>query len=256
LEALDREGASAVALVNRSMADRYWPSGALAGTLRPRFAGFPPTTVVGVAGDVHWRTLVEEPTNFVFFPLAQAPARALGPVTLVVRTDGDLGELLTNLRARLNTMDPDLSLGLVTTMEEVVGDLLMPQRIGSMLLSAFGVLALLLAAIGIAGVVSYTVGAQRRSIGVRIALGARSSEVLALLVREMAVPVGLGLGVGLALSAILDGTVERFLYGVSPGDLPTYLGIAALLGGVALAATLIPARAATRIDPLEALRAE
>lgn len=256
----DAAGAAAVVVVTREMAERYWPpNAAVGGVVRSRVpTGAPlaaPMQVVGVAEDVHWDALIEEPTNYVFLPVAQTPTMA-GRLTLAVRTDGDPGALLDAVRARVRAMEPGLSLDLVTTMEGAVGDLLMPQRMGALLLSGFALLALALAAIGIAGVVSYAVGRQRRAIGVRMALGARADQVLAVVLRGMLAPLAIGLAAGLAAAIALDGALERFLFGVAPGDLATYAAIAAGVVGVALLATLLPARAATRIDPVEVLNSE
>jgi len=262
LSEADIVGATEVVVVNREMAERYWPPNeAVGGVVRYRNAlpgGAPldsPMQVVGVAEDVHWDELVEEPTNYIFVPVAQSPDMA-GRLTLAARTDGDPGRLLEAIRAQVSAMEPRLSLDLATTMDGALGDLLMPQRMGALLLSAFALLALLLAAVGIAGVVSYTVGQQRRAIGIRMALGARRNQVVGLVLRGMATPLSIGLVSGLTAAIVLDGALERFLYGVAPGDVPTYAGIAAGLVVVALAATLLPARAATRIDPVEVLNAE
>lgn len=134
--------------------------------------------------------------------------------------------------------------------------ILMPQRMGATLLSGFGLLALILAAVGIAGVVAFAVNQRRRDIGVRIALGARRGEVLGLLVRSMARPVGWGLLAGLITARMLTGAVEAFMFQVSPTDPVMYVGITVGLALVALVATLLPARLATRIDPIEVLKAE
>jgi len=255
----DGAGAADVAVVNREMARRYWPEGhAVGGTLGyrtpPGAPPGPPIRVVGVADDVHWSDLVEEPTNFVFLPMAQTPTALT--LTLAARTDGDASRLLPAIRTEARTVEPDLSLDLLTTMEDALGDLLMPQRMGALLLSAFAILALVLAAVGIAGVVSYTVSRQRRSIGVRMALGARRDQVVRMVLGGMMGPLAIGLLAGLAAAAVLDDALERFLYGVSPGDAATYVAIAVGLAVVALAATLLPARAAARIDPVEVLNAE
>lgn len=134
--------------------------------------------------------------------------------------------------------------------------ILMPQRMGATLLSGFGLLALILAAVGIAGVVAFAVNQRRRDIGVRIALGARRGKVLGLLIRSMVRPVGWGLLAGLITARMLTGAVEAFMFQVSPADPVMYVGITVGLALVALVATLLPARLATRIDPIEVLKAE
>ncbi|MGE0160524.1 MAG: ADOP family duplicated permease [Gemmatimonadales bacterium] len=260
----DGDDAAPVAVVNRSMARRYWPNGdAVGGRIRMRDEW---VTVVGVADDVRWTGLsgvdcgsgpsCSEPSNFVFVPQAQFTEVAVGPLTLAARTTGDTPGVLASLREQVRSMEPDLSPELLTTMDALVGDVLMPQRLGSALLSAFSLLALALASIGIAGVVSYGVREQRRAIGVRLALGAARGQVVRMVVSSMAAPVVAGLVLGLAAASLLDDVLERFLYGVTPGDPLTYAGIAATLPAVALLAMLLPAREATRIDPLKALRAE
>jgi ABC-type antimicrobial peptide transport system permease subunit len=132
----------------------------------------------------------------------------------------------------------------------------MPQRVGSVLLSGFAALALVLAAVGIVGVVSYTIREQRRAIGVRMALGAGRDRIVRQVVRSMLSPIVIGLSAGLVGTLLLDDAVETFLYGVSPGDPVTYGAIAAGLAVVALLATLVPAREAARVDPMRVMRAE
>jgi predicted permease len=260
----DTDGAVPVAIINRSMAERYWPGGdALGGRIRMREEW---VEVVGVTGDIRWGVLsgtecgsgpsCTEPSNFVFVPHAQFTEVAASFLTLTARVNGDARSVLGTLRDHGRALEPDLSTQLLTTMDDLVGDLLMPQRLGSMLLTAFALLALVLASIGIAGVVSYGVREQRRSIGVRIALGARRGQVLRMVLGGMTWPVGIGLAVGLGAAGMLDDLVERFLYGVTPGDLVTYAAIGLTVPLVALVATLVPAREATRVDPLKVLKAE
>jgi predicted permease len=254
----DAAGAQVVAIVNRSMAEKYWPGGrAVGGVLQlPGPGGGVRAHVVGIAEDVQWSGLRDEPTNFVFFPHAQFAGAVNGTLTLVARTGGEASDLLPAVAEALRSIDAELSPQTLTTMEALVGDLLMPQRLGATLLSGFGLLAALLAALGIAGVVSYGVREQRRAIGVRLALGATSGQVVRGVARGMATPIGVGLAVGVVAAALLDDAVEGFLYGVVPGDPLTYVTIAALLATIAAAATLLPAREATRVDPLQALRSD
>ena len=142
------------------------------------------------------------------------------------------------------------------TMEDALAGLLMPQRMGAALLSLFGILSLVLAAVGIYGVVGYSVSRESRNIGIRIALGASKQDVLALVVWGMAVPVLLGLVAGSASALALTSTIASFMFGISPGDPLTFAVIIAVLGGVALVATLIPARRAARLDPMRVLATE
>jgi len=255
LEPADATGGEQVALVSREMAERYWPGGEAVGGSFSLF-GSGAWRVIGVVEDVRWRELSEETTNFAFFALTPSTSEAASILSLAVGTEGDAESLLPQLRTEARALEPDLTLAESTTMDGAIGDLLMPQRVGAAFLSGFAVLALLLAAVGIAGVVSYTVGEQRRSIGVRMALGAGRGEVLRLVLWSMTVPVGVGLVAGIGAAVALDGAVERFLYGVAPGDPLTYGTIAVMLAAIAFVATLLPARAATRVDPLEVLRAE
>jgi len=258
-EESDAAGGQMVAIVNQSMAGKYWPEGrALGGTLlmRARDGRQVGVQVVGIAGDVQWSGLRDEATNFVFFPHAQFAGEWAGTLTLVARTRGEASDALPAVVEALREIDPNLSAQNLTTMEALVGDLLMPQRMGAVLLSGFGLLAALLAALGIAGVVSYGVREQRRAIGVRLALGATGAQVVRGVARWMAAPIGVGLAVGIGVAAWLDDAVERFLYGVVPGDPLTYVTIGLLLTAVAAAATLLPAREATRVDPLQALRSD
>jgi predicted permease len=255
----DAAGAQVVAIVNRSMAEKYWPGGrAVGGVLQLAGPGGARigAQVVGIAEDVQWSGLRDEPTNFVFFPHAQFAGTVNGTLTLVARTRSEAHDLLPALAEALRGIDADLSPQTLTTMETLVGDLLMPQRMGATLLSGFGLLAALLAALGIAGVVSYGVREQRRAIGVRLALGATGAQVVRGIARWMALPVVVGLAAGIAAAALLDDAVERFLYGVVPGDPLTYATIVVALTIVATTATLLPAREATRVDPLQALRSD
>jgi predicted permease len=254
----DRIGSAPVAIVSRSMANLYWPGGAaVGGTLRiPRPSGPVTVEVVGIAGDLQWYAIDDEPTNYVFFPHAQFPELYNGFFTLATRTNGNPSQLLPDLLAKAQSLESDFLPQLLTTMDDLVGRVLMPQRLGTTLLAGFSVLSLLLASIGIAGVVSYSVREQRRSIGVRLALGARANQVVGMVVGRMTGPVALGLAVGIVAARLLDSNVERFLYGVTPGDPLTYASIAAGITAVALIAMLVPAREASKVDPLRVLRSE
>ena len=254
----DSRDSDPVAVISRSMAERYWPDGnALGGT----FSSASPTgmsdpvQVVGIVGDVHWRAISEEPTNFAFLPMAQH-AESVRPLAIAVRTAGEPEPILPLIREAAEGLEPDLSFQLLSVMDTEIGQVLMPQRVGSVFLSGFGVLALVLATVGIFGLISYTVREQRRAIALRMALGAGRGKVIGEVAREVVLPAGAGLTLGLAASLVLDDALATFLYGVSPGDLATYSAAGGVLALAVLFSTLLPARQAARVDAMQVLRSE
>ncbi|MEJ2238029.1 MAG: FtsX-like permease family protein, partial [Gemmatimonadales bacterium] len=207
--------------------------------------------------DIKWRRLTENASNYVFLPLVQFPSEAVtGPLALAVQTASGADQILPTLRSEFTALDRDVALSVLQTKHDRLSQLLMPQRMGAVLLTLFGTLALLLAAIGIYGVVGYTVAKETRTIGIRIALGAGRREVVRLIVRGMAVPVVLGLITGVAAAVALSRAVESLMFGVSSKDPLTLAAVSVVLAGVAIAAMFIPARRASRIKPMEALRME
>ncbi len=206
-----------VVVVNQAMADRYWPNGeAVGGSVR---FGDNVMQVVGVAADATWNGLADDATNYVYAPLAQSPDRAAQSfLTLAIHTTGHPDDLLPIMRAEIQGLEPELPIQTLATMEGFLNRVLMPQRMGAALLSGFGLLALILAAVGIAGVVAFSVNQKQKDIGVRIALGASGLEVVGMLVATMARPVGLGLVVGLIAARALTGTVQGFMFRVSPTE--------------------------------------
>ncbi|NIR46291.1 MAG: ABC transporter permease [Gemmatimonadetes bacterium] len=244
-----------VTVVNREMAERRWPDGdAVGGRVSLANMTF---EVLGVVENPKWVRLTEDPTPFMFIPIDQSPGTiASSFITLVARSDGDAAALLPALRSQFATLDPRLSLTSIGTMKEELLRVLMPQRMGAALLSLFGVLALILAATGVYGVVSYTVAQQTRAIGIRMALGARHQHVLLQVMRGMLPPVAIGLAIGLTVALALSTTIESFLLGVNARDPLTLTLFVVVLIVVAALATFIPARRAAGIDPMEALRHE
>jgi predicted permease len=252
----DMEGARPVAVINRHAAERYWPDRAAVGGSMT-LAGQLDLEVVGVAEDAAWQQIGEESTPFVFVSLTQNPGGGSGGfLTLVARTPGEAETLLPLLREQFRSIEPELSLTTLRTMEEQLGTALMPQRMGTTLLTLFGALALILAAVGIYGVVSYTVARQAREIGIRIAIGATRFAIVRGVARGMALPVLLGLAVGAVAALALGRTVESFMFRVDPQDPLTYGAIALVLIVVALAATLLPAGRAAKLDPMRVLTTE
>jgi len=243
-----------VAVINRYTAERYWAGRSPIGSMF-RLSGTP-VEVVGVVENPIWQAIGEDPTPFVFLHQRQLPDLSESFYTLVVRTTGDAEALLPAIRERFQVLDPGLALTTLETMDDLIGAALMPQRMGTTLLSLLGGLALVLAAIGVYGVVNYTVSRQARDIGIRIAIGASGRRILGSVVGDMLVPIGAGLVAGAIAAWLLADLVEAFMYGVSAGDPLTFLAIGALLLAVAIGATLVPARSASRVDPVKVLKTE
>jgi len=187
----------------------------------------------------------------LYLPLAQKPAADLG---LLVRTAAAPGTLATTLRRELTALDRDVPLYAMAPMEELAAAQTARSRVSAFLMGSFGALALLLAGLGIYGVISYSVAQRGHEIGVRMALGARRGEVFRLVLAQALGLTAIGMALGLAGALALTRLLAGQLYGLSPNDPSTYAAVALLLAGAALAAGWLPAHRATRVDPLVALR--
>jgi predicted permease len=255
-DANDRAGSTPVVLISRTMAEKFWPGRDPIGariTFDNPDSSAVWRTVVGIVGDVHEQSPGRPPYPQVYLPFAQATGRYL---LIAVRTSGDPRGLVPALRRVVNRIDPGLPLSQVSTMEERVATVLARPRINAVLLGGFACTALLLAVIGIYGVIAYGVVQRTRELGIRMALGARGADVLRLVVRQGMNPVLAGIGMGL-VGALAGGRLLRsLLFGVGPTDPIAFGAVTIVLFGVGLAATWLPARRATRADPLMALRAE
>jgi predicted permease len=250
----DREGSPGVAVINETLAATLWPGeDAVGKRLSFEGASGPFLEVVGVARDVKYRTLGERPRPYVYQPVFQSYQSKM---TLVVRTSGEPRALAGAVREQLRALDPNLPVADVKTLGEQFDLSLFPARVAAWTLGGFGLLALVLAAVGVYGVVSYSVAQRTREIGVRMALGARGADVLRLVLGEGLSVVGVGLALGLLLSLAATRVVAGFLYGVGATDPVTFAGVPVLLGAIALAAGYLPARRATKVDPMIALRHE
>jgi predicted permease len=249
----DTAAAPKVVIVNQTMARQFWKGEEPVGKRFKFFGDQDYTTVVGVAKDSKYNAVTETPQNFIYQPLAQnyTPAG-----TLLVRAAADAAPMANAVRATVHEIDPSLSLFAVRTLEEQVGQSLEPLKTNVMMLAVFGGLALLLASIGLYGVASYSVSQRTREIGVRMALGARPSNVLGLVLGQGLILVGAGLAVGLILAYATAGLMKTLVVGVNTRDPLTFAATAGGLGAVALIASYLPARRATRIDPLMALRTD
>jgi len=244
----DDADAPPVIVVNRTFAERYWPGESALGKI-VETAG--ERQVIGVVETGKYASLGEEPTPFMYLPSRQRPPSM---VTLVARTRTAPGEVLSRIRGIVRELDPDLPLYDVRTLEDHMGIALLPARLGGSVLGLFGVLGMLLAAVGIYGVMAYSVSQRRRELGIRVALGARRRDVEGMVLRQGLRLAGLGTLLGLIGAAIGGRFVQSLLYGVNALDPVAFTVVPALLVGVAALAVYLPARRASRGDPVKALR--
>jgi putative ABC transport system permease protein len=210
-------------------------------------------TVVGVVGDVRGSNLGNESEMELYCSQYQNPS---SEAALVVRTAADPLSLVAPIRRALQEIDGDLPLDKVQTMEQVVSSSLAQNRVKTVLLGIFAALALVLAAVGVYGLVSFSVAQRTHEIGIRIALGARRVEVLAMIIRQGMKLIAIGLAVGLGGAFASSRLLADQVFKVSVVDPLTYIGVPVVLTAVALLANWLPARRATRVDPLAALRSE
>ena len=253
VNAADSDGAPGVAIVNATMARRFWPGeSALGHTLTIASTGRT-FRVIGVNTDHKQHGVLEPPAPFVYFAAAQCPSRYN---FLVARTSGDATALVAAMRRELVAMEPGLVVMDASTMDAHMAAALMPARVGAWLATAFGALGTLLAALGLYGVVAFSVVRRTKEIGLRMALGVEPAAVLTMVMRQGLALVGVGLGVGAALAVGVAFVLRGLLYGVTPLD-PLAWGAAALALFVASAvANAVPARRAMRVEPLTALRTD
>jgi ABC-type antimicrobial peptide transport system permease subunit len=258
-DARDAAGADPVAVINQAMARRYFANRDPIGQ-RIRFAGMdrenPALTIVGVSGDVRHR-LASDPVPEVYVHYAQLPMRMRFFVTTVVRlSPGSRADAaVPALRHAVRQVDGDVPTEF-STMASLVDRAVADRRFAMLVLTTFATLALLLAAIGVYGILAQAVAARTPEIGVRMALGASPASVVGLVLTGAFVSIGTGAAAGLSGAALLTRFLGSLLYDVEPTDPATYAAVVAVLALVALAAALGPARRATRIDPVKAIRAE
>ncbi|MBF5045672.1 ABC transporter permease [Aggregicoccus sp. 17bor-14] len=255
LSAADVAGAPKVALVNETLARALAGPGGSALGQRVGLGGPDRIEVVGVVADGKYDALDEPARPFLYLSAPQFP-EWMTEASLVVRSPADPAALLASVRAEVHGLDADLPVYEVRTLPALVHARHEFRRALSGILSACSALALVLAAVGLYGVVAFGVAQRTRELGVRLALGARPADVLRLVVGGGVRLVLVGVGVGLALSAALTRMLSSVLFGLSATDLPTFLGVSILLGSVALLASYLPARRAARVDPAVSLKAE
>jgi predicted permease len=246
-----------VAIVNTAMEKKYWPSqGAIGKQVGPGSSRFPLLTIVGVIPDVKHISLREATTPEMYSVYTQKQWPSMLNLSVALRTKTDPASITPNVLEAIHSLDPDLPLAKIATLTTLVDDSLSQPRFAMLLLASFGVLALLLASIGMYGVISYSVAQRTQEIGIRMALGAEGRSVFGMVLSQGARLTGLGIAIGLVTSLGVTHLLASFLYGVQPTDPFTFAAVSLLLVGTALLACYLPARRATRVDPMVALRHE
>ena len=251
IAARDDAEAPGVAVVNETLAATFWPDGSALGRTFT-FRG-EEVTIIGIARDAKYASLTEATPPLAYVPVAQHwnPRQSL-----IVRTSGDPRALAPAIGAAVRAIDPGAPRPAVTTLEEAMGVGLLPQRVAAMVTAVLGGVGLLLATVGLYGIIAWSASARTREIGIRVALGARRADVLRLIAGDGMRLTLIGLAAGLAIAAAVTRLMTSLLFGVSALDGLTYATTALLLASVGLAASLVPALRATRVDPQRILRAE
>jgi predicted permease len=256
----DDAQAMSVMLVNETLARQHWPNTIALGKrvkFGPRESRMPWFTIVGVVSDVRQMGMDVPVKAEMYIPYRQITSHAyFRPRDLVIRTAGEPLNLVAAVRQAIHAVDPDQPVSTIATMDQLLIEESARRRIGMILLTAFAALALLLASLGIYGVLSYFVTQHTPEIGVRLALGAQPRNILRLVLRKGMSFTLLGVGIGIAASLALTRLMQSLLFGVSASDPLTLVMIAILLTVVAFFACWIPARRATKVDPIIALRYE
>ena len=251
----DHAGAPRVALIDETLAKTFFPKGDAIGQflIDPYVHKHPgeASQIVGIVGAVKQRSLMSDPAPVIYHPALQAPSPFMN---LSVRTDGDPLALVSGIQQRVRELDRNLPVYKIATMEQNLSDSLMRRRFSMLLLAILAGLALCLSAVGVFGVISYSVNQRVREIGIRMALGAQTGRVLTLILAQGMRPVLAGLAVGLLASLGAMRALASLLYGVTPTDPPTFLAVCAVLLAASALASAIPAWRAARVDPTVALR--
>jgi predicted permease len=251
LSDVDRAGAPMVAVVNETMARRLWPEQEALGKRFRCFGEDWIIEVIGVARDAKYFTIGEEAQPFFYVPMAQHPSPA---VTLHVRTAADPADMMGAVRGQVQSLDARMPITNVRTVRQLFDQALWAPRMSAILLGAFGALALLLAALGVHGVVSYSVAERAQEFGIRMAMGARPVDMLRMVIRQTLLTAAVGAGAALLVAYAATRGLGNLLIGVRTGDPVTFGGTLAVIFATALLASAWPAWRASRVDPLVALR--
>jgi predicted permease len=250
----DRDGAVLVVIVNETFARRNWPTESPIGRrIQLRALDDAELEIVGVARNAKYRTLTEDPRPMVYVPYAQWPSTDMVMLARVARSGPSVAR---SFREVVRDLDADLPIDANVPYRDLMGIAMLPSRAGALFTTVFGVIGTVLASLGLYGVLAFAVTQRTREIGVRMALGAEAGKVRAVILRDGVKLAAIGLAIGFAIALAVTRLLRGLLYGLSPTDPITFGGIALLLIGVALAASYLPALRATRVNPIEALRAE
>ena len=251
----DTGDAPGVAIVNQAFVQRFWPDQDPIGKrISSEGPKGPYQEVVGVASTVKYWLIGEKPRPFIYFPLSQSSERSFA--TLLVRTRGDPMTALSPVRAAMNELDPDMFPMNTQPLSELIGFALLPARFAAALFGLFGVLALLLASVGLFGVMSYSVSQRTHEIGIRATLGAQRGDIVRLVLKQGLTLTAIGLVIGLIVSMASSRVLSSLLYDISATDPLTFVGVSLVLVAVGALACYLPARRATKVDPVVALRNE
>ncbi len=256
----DNLAARPVTIVNSAMAKKYWPGqdplGKQVGVLNPRW---PARTIVGIVADIKHVSMREDASPEMYVPYTQNEIKiwpSMQTMQVAIRTKADPTSMTGSVRAAIGLVDPSLPMARVVTLTNLVNDSMAQPRFSMLLLGSFAGMAVILACIGMYGVISHGVAQRTREIGIRMALGAQRREVFGMVLWQGAQLAGIGILIGIAAALGLTRLMSRFLYGVGATDPLTFVGMPVVLAAVALLACYLPAMRATRVDPMVSLRAE
>jgi putative ABC transport system permease protein len=243
-----------VLLINDTLAKRYFPNTDPVGKqLEVTWDGSGPDEIVGVVGDIREGALNKEPEPAIYWSHPREPNSAMA---LVIRSKGDASRLSMAVQKEIRAIDPEQPLADVRTMEQVISRSIARPRFNMLLLTIFAGVALVLASVGLYGVMNYSATQRTHEVGIRMALGATRGDIMRLVVGHGMTLTFVGIAVGVVASWALTRVMSSLLFGVTATDLPTFIGVSAVLATVALVANYIPARRATRVNPISALRYE
>ena len=241
-------------VINQTMARRFWPNESAIGKMFS--GGGISNVVIGIVGDTKTFGLGGKPMAQAYFPLTGTEGDRPAPVSIVVQGSGEPAALVGTLRSTMNSLDNSLAIFNVQTVPELIATSMTTTTFQTFLLGVFAVLALVLASVGIYGVLSYVVTQRTNEIGIRMALGAGRGKVLWMILRQGLVLTVIGIGVGVAGTYALTGLLGSLLFGVKATDPLTFVAVSVVMAVVAMSACMVPARRATRVDPMVALRYE